>query len=148
MASSRWVFGEHRCGCYVGEASVALDECLRGDVAVRLETVAVDDNGAGRHFKHVEGAVHGENRRIEYVDPVDFLGRHDAYRPRGCLLLYYRTQQVALSLGELLGVVEQRVGEVVGKYHSGGIYIAGKATASGFVAAGFADAQRMADCKR
>ena len=136
--------GEHRGGGDVGEAAVAFYEGGERYVAVGFEPVAVDYYGLRTHREQVERAVHGENGGVEYVDFVDFGRCHYAYAPCHGLAFDDGAQRVALPLGELFGVVEEWMGEIVGQYYGCGVYVAGQAAASGFVAPGLIDAGHIA----
>lgn len=68
---------------------------------------------------------------------VDFFGRDKRHSPRQSLTLDDGTQQVALTLGELLGIVELLVAEARRQYHSSRGDRTGKAASPGFVASGF-----------
>ena len=130
-------FGEYGGGGDIAKPSVALYECLPGDVAVWFEAIAVDDNGVGAQRQGVEGAVHGQDGGVEYVDAVDFLRRADAHAPCKSLGFDDGPERLATALGGLLGVVEPGMMEVRRKNHGGGHYRAGETSASGFVASGF-----------
>lgn len=139
----------------VAVAAVSFDECLPGDVAPRVEFVAVDDDrcgglppvgtgynragmGIGARTEGVEGAVHSGDGGAEDVDFVYFPGGAGGYGPGDGFALDDGAQGFAPGFGDLFGVVEPRVGEVVGEDDGGGHYGACEASSAGFVAAGFA----------
>ena len=108
--------------------------------AVGLEAVAVDNDGLGAHGEGIEGAVHGEYAGVEYVQAVYLLGRHHAQGPSYGVGLDDAAQGVTPAGRELLGVVELVV-VVVGRQDDRRcVHAAGKAAATGFVAAGFNEA--------
>lgn len=95
-------FGEDGgCGD-VAEAAVAFDKGFPGEVGVGFEAVAVDDDTAWAHRQGVEGAVHGQDAGVEYVDVVDLLGRALGHGPGYGLLLDDGAQGLAATLCELL----------------------------------------------
>ena len=70
------------------------------------EAVAIDEECFGANGEAVDSTVHSGERSTENVDFVDFLWRHKFYCPGEGFALDDGAKQVALMLGELLGVVE------------------------------------------
>ena len=60
-----------------------------------------------------------------------------SYGPGYGLLLYDGTQIVALLLGQLLGIVQERVAEIGREYYRCGVHGSCQASAPGFIASGF-----------
>ena len=98
------------------DGGVAFDHGVGGRIAPGREAVAVDQDEIGFDRKLVEGAFHAFDRGVELDDGPQF---------------------VALRLGQLFGVVEQRMGEAFRQDDGGGEDGAGEAAAAGFVAAGY-----------
>ena len=116
--------------------AVALHHRGVGNVGIFLETVAVDEQVLRTDGELVDGAVHGQERGVEDVDFVDFLRRDDAHGPRQGLPLDDLAQSVSLVLGQLLGVVQQFVAEILRQDDGGGIDGARQTAATGLVAPG------------
>ena len=131
--------GEHRGGGDVGKFSIPLYDALERKAKMALEAVAVDGQEFGRGGEAVGGEVHPLDRGLEDVDLVDAGGRHGLHGPGHGLAFDDRTQEVALSLGELFRVVEQWVVEVGRKDYRGGKDCAGQASAPRLVAPRFAE---------
>ncbi len=94
--------GQNRgCG-YVGKAAIALDKSLPGQIAVRFESIAIDNDSARAHRQGVKSPMHGQNRSIQYVDVVNLIMGDNAHGPGHSLGLNDRTQSIALPLGQLL----------------------------------------------
>ena len=124
--------------------AVAANDGAVGDEVVGFESVAVNDDVLGLWCEACYGAVHGQDGCVEDVDVV-YLGGADAgYGPCCGVLEYDGSQQSALSVGELLGVVEHVAAEVVGQYYCGGYYGSCQAAASGLVAAALDDVMYQA----
>lgn len=73
---------------------------------------------------------------MQNVDLVDSFGTYFGHRPRKGLALDDFAQSVACSLGHLLGVVEQRVVEVVWQNDGCSKHRPGKTTATSLVEPG------------
>ena len=133
-------FGEDGGGGDVAEAAVAFDKGFPGKVSVGIEFVTVDDDAQGADGQGVEGAVHGGYGGAQDVQAVDFLRGADAYAPGDGLALDNGAQGFSMGFGDLLGVVEPGMMEVIGENDGGGYDGARETSAAGFVAAGLAGA--------
>ena len=103
----------------------------------RAEPVAVDGQESGFRSQPGRSLRHAFERGVEDVDLVDTCGRYGFDGPRHGLAFDDRPQQLAVAAGHLLGVVEQRVGEIGRKNHGRGENGPRQAAPSGFVASGF-----------
>ena len=106
------------------------------DAGVGIEAVAIDQQRLGPDVQLVDGSVHGGDAGPQDIGLVYFPGAHHGHGPRHGLALDDGTQQVALVLGELFAVVDERVLEVWRQNDGGGCHRPGQAASSGFVAAG------------
>lgn len=129
--------GKNGGGGDVHVGGVALDDGGMGDVFVGHEAVAVDEEVLGTDAELRHGTVHGEDAGAEDVYLVDFLVGDHAHSPGKGFALDDFTQLVAVALGELLGVIQQVVLEILRQDDGSGIDGACKASAAGLVAAGF-----------
>jgi len=68
-------FGQNRCGGDGSVFGIALDDTDVGYVFIRVKFVAVHGDKFGYGLELVQGAVHGGNRGVEYIDLVDFFGK-------------------------------------------------------------------------
>ena len=131
--------GKYRCCCYAHEGSIALYDRVVRDARVWCELVTVNEQMLGTYLQSVDGAVHGKNRCPQNIHPVNLGCCHYAYRPCDGFALYYLAQMVALCLGKLFRVIQQLVRKVGWQNHCRCIYVTGKASSAGFIAAGFND---------
>ena len=129
--------GEHGGGGDIGKLTIPLHDALERKAKMALEAVAVYGQEFGRGGEAVGGEVHPLDRGLENVDFVNTGGRHGLHGPGHGLAFDDRTQEVALSLGELFRVVEQWVVEVGRKDYRGGKDCAGQASAPRLVAPRF-----------
>ena len=104
-----------------------------GQVTIRLEAVAIDNDSLGAHLQTVKSTVHSKDAGVEDIDTVDFFGRNNAYRPSHSITLNLLAQCLSLLVGELLAVVEFVVMVIGRKDHGSGIDTAGKAATARLV---------------
>jgi hypothetical protein len=71
---------------------------------------------------------------VEDIETVYLLGLDHCHSPCYGFALDFLAQKVAATLGELLGVVEERVGITVGEYDGSGYHGSCQGTAPGLVA--------------
>lgn len=129
--------GQNR-GCSDGEElAIALYHHGMGDAGIGLEAVAVDEQVLGTYLQLGDGTVHGQERGVEDVDFINLLRGDDTHRPGQSLAFDDLAQGITLVFGQLLGVVEPLVAEVLGQDDGSSIYGSGQATAARFVATGF-----------
>ena len=129
--------GQDAGGCDGEVFAVALDDGGVRQVAVGLETVAVDDDGFRPKGELVECPVHGEDGGVEDVDVVYLLGRNDADTPGQGIAQNLFAELVAPLFRELLGVIQPLVVIIGGENDGGGEDAAGKTSSAGFIATGF-----------
>ena len=111
------------------------------DPRIGTEAIAVDEQQLGAQHELVDSSVHGCDRGLQDVQLVDLLGAADAYPPAQRLSLDDGAKELALALGELLGVVEQRVGEALGQDDRSGHYGPSQATPPRLIAAALHEPQ-------
>ena len=85
--------------------------------------------------------MHGRDGGLQDVQLVDLLGAAEAYAPAQCLSLDDGAKVLALGLGELLGVVEQRVGEAIRQDDGGGYHRSSQAAPPRLIAAALHEPQ-------
>lgn len=107
------------------------------DVGIGFEAVAVDEQVLGTYLQLGDGTVHGQERGVEDVDFINLLRSDDTDGPGQSLAFDDLAQGITLAFGQLFGVVEQVVTEILGQNDGSGIYGSGQATAACFVASGF-----------
>lgn len=91
-----------------------------GNVERRAEPVAVDRQKSRTDRQFRDRQRHSFERSVQDVDLIDPLGRNGLYDPGKGLALDDRTQQIALTRGHLLRIVQQRVAEVRRQHHRSG----------------------------
>ena len=111
--------GQDRSSGNVGKATVALHKAGVGNLERRAETVAVDGQELRSRIEPCGSQRHPLERGVEDVDLVDALRRDCLHRPSDGLTFDDGAQQVALPLGELLRIIEQRMRKV-GRQDDGG----------------------------
>ncbi len=129
--------GEDRGGGDGCEFCVSLDYALVLIAVEGLESVAVDEQILGFHSQSAHRPLHSGDGGVEYVDCVDFFCADFLDGPCERFPLDDRAEGFAGFLGHFLGVVEQRVTEVLGEDYGGGEDRTGQGTSSGFVTARF-----------
>ncbi len=128
--------GEDRGSGDVGIASVAFDIGLIWNVAIWSETVAIDGYRSRLRIKLSQGPVHGFYRCLKYVYTVDFFGRYHSYGPCDGLGFDDFAQLHTPAFGQLFGVVDERMREIVGQNYRCCDDRSGKASTSGFIGSG------------
>lgn len=107
------------------------------DVGIGFKAVAVDEQVLGTYLQLGDGTVHSQERGVEDVDFINLLRSDDTDGPGQSLAFNDLAQGITLAFGQLFGVVEQVVTEILGQNDGSGIYGSGQATAACFVASGF-----------
>ncbi len=92
--------------------------------------------------------MHGQNRCAQYVDRVDLLVVDLRHRPCDSFAFYDRTQLVALTFGELLRVIKQRMPEVIGQYYGVSHHRTSQTASSGLITSCLTTAGSIAGRKR
>ena len=121
----------------VGIFSVAFYYSSIWGVAIGFESVSVDYYCAGADGERIEGEVHCFNGCVENIDFVDTIIINYRYGVGQGLLHDDCAKLVAPLFGELLGIVEEGMCEIVGENDCGSHNWAGKTAAPGFIATGF-----------
>ena len=75
-------------------------------VLVFLETVSIYQQMLRTYLQLVDRPMHGQERSIQYIDFINFLGSDDTHRPSYRLTIYHLTQQVTLPFRQLLGIIQ------------------------------------------
>ena len=99
------------------------------------EAVAVHEYALGANRQLVKGTMHGSDGCPQDVDAVNLLGRDHGHSPCQRLALDDGAQLFALTLSQLLAVVNQVIVEIGRQNDSSGRHRAGKATAARLVTA-------------
>lgn len=129
--------GQNRCRSDGEVLAVTLYHRGMRDVGIGFEAVAVDEQVLGTYLQLGDGTVHSQDRGVEDVDFINLLRSDDTDGPGQSLAFNDLAQGITLAFGQLFGVVEQVVTEILGQNDGSGIYGSGQATAACFVASGF-----------
>lgn len=129
--------GQNRCRSDGEVLAVTLYHRGMRDVGIGFEAVAVDEQVLGTYLQLGDGTVHGQERGVEDVDFINLLRGNDTDSPGQSLAFDDLAQGITLAFGQLFGIVEQVVTEILGQNDGSGIYGSGQATAACFVASGF-----------
>ena len=117
--------------------AVALDDRGVGDVVIRFEAVAIDDDGLRANHQLIQGTMHRKDGGIEDVDLVYLLRGDDSHGPGNGITFDDLPELITALLRQLLRVVEQVVLIVIRQDDGSRINTASQTTTSGFIAASF-----------
>ena len=126
---------QHRCRGDGRELGVTLHHALVLIAVERLEPVSVYQQIFRLDIQSAHSPLHSGDGCIQYVYGVYLFCTYLFDCPRDGLLLYHRTEQFPCLFGHLLGVIQQRVIEVLRQDHGCRKDRSGQRAASGFVAA-------------
>lgn len=129
--------GQHRRGGNIRIFAVPLDDAAIRNIERRAEPVAVDRQKSRTDRQLRDRQRHPFERSVQDVDLIDPLGRNGLHDPGKGLALDDRTQQIALTRGHLLRIVQQRMAEVRRQHHRSGKNRPCEAPAPRLVAPGF-----------
>ena len=74
------------------EFSITFDDAMEGELSVRLEAVAIDQQGLWLGIKLADRPVHSQKGGIEDVDLIEFLRAHLSNSPCKCFIFDNWTQ--------------------------------------------------------
>ena len=103
---------QNRCRRDISILTIALNYAFIGDIARWVETIAVNSQKLRLYLKTADRYIHTLEGCLEDVDLINTLRRNLRHSPRHSLALDDGAQLIALTLGHLLRVVEQRVKKV------------------------------------
>ena len=93
--------------------TVSLYNAKVGNIFVFFKAIAVDDDVLRAQGELVQSPMHGQNRSIEDIDPVDFMINHKIHSPGQPFFIDEEKEFLPVLLCQLFGIVEQFVGEIV-----------------------------------
>ena len=128
-------FGENGCRCDGGVFPVAFHHAKMGCGRVGMEFVAIYQDELWSSLQCVEGAVHGEQRGLQDVYPVNCFGAHFGYCPGKTFFFNDFAQSIALVCRKLFGIIQQRMVKIFGQNNRCREHRACQAATTCFVAA-------------
>lgn len=137
--------GQDRCGRNVCKSGVTLHKCQTLPVTPLREAVAIDNHGPRQNRQRVESTMHCEYGGPQDINPVDLASIDNPYGPCDSLTLDNRTEPVALSLGQLFGIIKEGMMEIIGEDDSRRKNRTGETPSSGLITTGLVSPGNIAD---